>query len=222
MTMHLEQRDMRQRELIPADRLRTCRATVIGVGAIGRQVALQLAAMGVGTLELVDPDVVEIVNLATQGYHESDLLLPKVDATAQVCRQINSEIDIEPVQEPYRKSMEVGEALFVCVDRIHTRRFIWDNAGERAPLWVDGRMSAEALRVLAVADEPARRHYATTLFAAHEAFTGSCTARSTIYCANVAAGLMVAQFARWLRGLPVEADQVMNLMAGEWSVISTT
>ena len=36
----------RQRELVPAERLAAVTATVIGVGAIGRQVALQLAAIG--------------------------------------------------------------------------------------------------------------------------------------------------------------------------------
>lgn len=222
MMAQLQPRDLRQREILPPARLRTCRTTVVGVGAIGRQVALQLAAMGVGSLQLIDPDVVEVVNLASQGYLEADLLLPKVDATAQLCRQINSEIDIEPVQERYRKSMDVGEALFLCVDRIDTRRFIFEQSGRHAPLMVDGRMSAETLRVLACADEPGRRHYATTLFVADEAFTGSCTGKSTIYCANVAAGLMVAQFARWLRDLPVEVDQVMNLMAGEWTHITST
>jgi len=39
-------RFVRQRELVPADRLSEITATVIGVGAIGRQVALQLAAVG--------------------------------------------------------------------------------------------------------------------------------------------------------------------------------
>ncbi len=36
----------RQEELVPNDRLRQFKATVVGVGAIGRQVALQLAAVG--------------------------------------------------------------------------------------------------------------------------------------------------------------------------------
>jgi len=40
--------------VVPPDRLAECRATVIGVGAIGRQVALQLAAMGMPWLQLVD------------------------------------------------------------------------------------------------------------------------------------------------------------------------
>ena len=37
----------RQQDLVPQDRLAELNATVIGVGAIGRQVALQLAAIGV-------------------------------------------------------------------------------------------------------------------------------------------------------------------------------
>ncbi len=49
----------RQRDIIPADRLADLMVTVIGVGAVGRQVALQLAAIGVRRLQLVDFDRVE-------------------------------------------------------------------------------------------------------------------------------------------------------------------
>ena len=55
----LTDRDLRQRDIIPPERLVTCRATVVGVGAIGRQVALQLAAMGIPSQQLIDPDTVE-------------------------------------------------------------------------------------------------------------------------------------------------------------------
>jgi hypothetical protein len=40
----ISQRDVRQRDIVPPARLATVRATVIGVGSVGRQVALQLAA----------------------------------------------------------------------------------------------------------------------------------------------------------------------------------
>ncbi len=46
----------RQEELVPNDRLRQFKATVVGVSAIGRQVALQLAAVGARRLQLVDFD----------------------------------------------------------------------------------------------------------------------------------------------------------------------
>jgi hypothetical protein len=45
-----QDRYSRQQDIVPAERIADCKATVIGVGAIGRQVALQLAAMGVPCL----------------------------------------------------------------------------------------------------------------------------------------------------------------------------
>jgi sulfur carrier protein ThiS adenylyltransferase len=56
------------------------------------------------------------------------------------------------------------------------------------------------------------------LFESAEAYSGSCTAKSTIYCASIAAGLMLAQFTRWLRGLPVDRDLLVNLLAAEMTV----
>jgi molybdopterin-synthase adenylyltransferase len=75
-------RDERQHNIVTPDRLAMYRATVVGEGAGGRQVVLQLAAMGVPQLQLIDPDTVEGVNLACQGYLEVDLTRPKVHATA--------------------------------------------------------------------------------------------------------------------------------------------
>jgi sulfur carrier protein ThiS adenylyltransferase len=40
---------------------------VIGVGAVGRQVALQLAATGVPKLQIIDHDTVEFTNVTSQG-----------------------------------------------------------------------------------------------------------------------------------------------------------
>ena len=55
--MNVDERYNRQRDIVPADRLASCRATIIGVGAIGRQVALQLTAVGIPWLQLIDFDV---------------------------------------------------------------------------------------------------------------------------------------------------------------------
>ena len=79
-------------------------------------------------------------------------------------------------------------------------------------------MAAEVIRILASDHPLSDDDYPRTLFAASEAFVGSCTSKSTIYAASVAAGLMVGQFARWLRGVPVIGDQVLNLLAAELSV----
>lgn len=49
-------RFQRQSGLIPSERLSQLTATVIGVGAISRQVALQLAAIGTPQIQLIDFD----------------------------------------------------------------------------------------------------------------------------------------------------------------------
>jgi sulfur carrier protein ThiS adenylyltransferase len=79
-------------------------------------------------------------------------------------------------------------------------------------------MSAEVIRVLAADDDAGRQLYPATLFAQAEAFTGSCTARSTIYTASIAAGLMVGQFAKSLRHLPLDSDLQFNLLSAEVAV----
>jgi len=56
--------------------------------------------------------------------------------------------------------------------------------------------------------------------APHEAQPGRCTARSTLYVASIAAGLMIHQFTRWLRGLPIEPDLSFNLLASELTAAS--
>ena len=68
--MTLKNRDLRQRDIVPPDRLAVCRATVVGVGAIGRQVALQLAAIGMPWLQLIDHDSV-VSRQAGSGHHIS-------------------------------------------------------------------------------------------------------------------------------------------------------
>jgi len=213
--MNSDLRYARQRDIVPAERLAECRPTVIGVGAIGRQVALQLAAVGVPSLQLIDFDIVEEVNLAAQGFLEADLNRFKVETTAELCRRINSQVEIMPITERFRRSMEIGDAVFCCVDRIEVRQLIWNTVRDKVRFFADGRMSAEVLRVLVACDEPSRRYYPGTLFTAEEAYHGSCTAKTTIYCANIAAGFMLAQFTKWLRRLPVEPDTSLNLLAGE-------
>ena len=88
----MNDRFARQHDLVPLDRLAQITPTVIGVGAIGRQVALQLAAIGVRRLELVDFDRVEMTNVTTQGYLAGDVGQLKVDSTRQAVEQIDPTI----------------------------------------------------------------------------------------------------------------------------------
>ena len=217
-------RDLRQRGLVPPERLAECDPIVIGVGAIGRQVALQLAALGVPRLTLFDDDLVEAANLAAQGYWPEDLNDSKVSATSHLCCRIHPVIQVRAITDRFKRSTPRERSLpdkpiiFCCVDSIVTRRMIWETIRASASLFVDGRMNAEVLRVIAMNEPALDDAYARTLFAAEDAHVGPCTARSTIYTASIAAGLMVHQLAKWLRGLPVDPDLTLNLLAAEVTV----
>jgi hypothetical protein len=142
----------------------------------------------------------------------------KVNATLELCWRINAANQIQAVPERFRRSMEIGNIVFCCVDRIDVRRLIWKAVKDRVNFYCDGRMSAEVLRVLTACDFESRKHYPTTLFNSDEAFVGPCTAKTTIYCANIVAGFMLAQFTKYLRLLPVDSDIQVNLLASEINV----
>lgn len=215
MTNLLENRDIRQRELVPPDRLETTEVTVVGVGAIGRQVALQLAAIGVPKIQLIDFDTVEEENLAPQGFREYEIGQKKVVAVKVNCQEINCSVNIQAREGKFRNLWFTGGVLMCCVDSIDTRKTIFEQIKNRADLWIDGRMSAEFMRVLTVYNDKSAKFYETQLFSGNEAYQGSCTAKSTIYCSNVAAGIMVSQFAKWLRGCQLDYNINFNLLTNE-------
>lgn len=215
----LDDRFVRQRDLVPHDKLSECRATVIGVGAVGRNVATQLAAIGVPSMQLIDFDHVDVSNTTTQGYSVSDVGMAKVEAAKATIQRLDSSITVETSQDRYRSKQQIGTAVFCCVDSISARIAIWRTAKERCRFWCDARMLGEVIRVLTVDNPSIDETYATTLFSQSEAQTGSCTSRSTIYAACITAGLMVHQFARWLRGIPTDPDLTLNLLASELSTL---
>ena len=211
-------RTERFKDLLPVDRLRAAQCSVIGVGAIGRQVALQLAAMGVGRLHLVDFDVVEEINLGPQGYLAEDVGQRKVEATASLARRLNPELLVDACAERFAKSMGLAPIVFCCVDSIQTRRTVFEAVKDRSECFVDGRMAAEVLRVITAYDAVTRHRYSATLFDPSQAHRDGCTARSTVYCANIAAGVMLGQFTKWLRQLKPDFDITFNIFSAELSV----
>jgi adenylyltransferase/sulfurtransferase len=76
--------------------LRRSRVLCIGAGGLGSPVSMYLAAAGVGTLGIVDPDVVDYSNLQRQLLHMTrDVGRPKVDSASERLRAINPEVRVE-------------------------------------------------------------------------------------------------------------------------------
>jgi sulfur carrier protein ThiS adenylyltransferase len=208
-------RFVRQADLVPSDKLQDLSVTVIGIGAIGRQVALQLAAIGTRRLQLIDFDSVDETNITTQGFARSDVDRFKVEAVRNEIGRMDPSIAVEKIADRWRPTQATSDVVFCAVDSISARAAIWRSLSGSSRFWGDGRMRGEVIRVLTAVDSQSRGHYPTTLFPQAEAEPGPCTARSTIYAASIAAGLMLHQFSRWLRDLPTDADLSLNLLASE-------
>jgi adenylyltransferase/sulfurtransferase len=84
------------------EKLKAARIVLVGAGGLGSPVALYLAAAGVGTLGIVDFDVVDESNLQRQVlYGENDLKRPKVEAARERLQDVNPLVEIETHQERF-------------------------------------------------------------------------------------------------------------------------
>ena len=101
-------------------RLLDARVLLIGAGGLGSPASLYLAAAGVGTLGIVDADVVDESNLQRQIVHSTDRLgEPKVASAKRTLEALNPDVKVVPFQE--RLTSEnvdriLGEGWDVIVD----------------------------------------------------------------------------------------------------------
>jgi len=80
-------------------KLKAARVLCIGAGGLGSPVAMYLAASGVGTLGLVDADVVNVTNLQRQIIHGTpDVGRPKLQSAAQVLHRLNPGVEVVPFE----------------------------------------------------------------------------------------------------------------------------
>ncbi|MGA0605951.1 HesA/MoeB/ThiF family protein [Phenylobacterium sp. VNQ135] len=88
-------------------KLKAASVLIVGAGGLGAPAALYLAAAGVGTIILADPDEVDRSNLQRQViYAEDDLGRPKVDAAADRLHALNPHVFVAG----YRGAFEPANA----------------------------------------------------------------------------------------------------------------
>src|ERR1700678_3907004 len=101
-TLTQEQRERYSRHtLIPEigaegqQKLLDAKVLLLGAGGLGSPAALCLAAAGVGTLDIVDDDVVDLSNLQRQVIHTTDRVgTPKVDSAEESVRALNPDVNV--------------------------------------------------------------------------------------------------------------------------------
>jgi len=96
-------------------RLLDSRVLLVGAGGLGSPAALYLAAAGVGTLGLVDDDVVDRSNLQRQILHtDARVGTPKVESAAATLRALNPDVNVRPY--PERLTRHNVESVFPDYD----------------------------------------------------------------------------------------------------------
>jgi molybdopterin/thiamine biosynthesis adenylyltransferase/rhodanese-related sulfurtransferase len=127
-TLTAEQRERYSRHMLVPEigiegqqKLLDAKVLLLGAGGLGSPTALYLAAAGVGTLGIVDDDVVDLSNLQRQVIHTTDRIgTPKVDSAEQSIHAINPDVNVVKYQTRIDASniVEIIKDYDVIVDGV--------------------------------------------------------------------------------------------------------
>jgi sulfur-carrier protein adenylyltransferase/sulfurtransferase len=138
-----EQRERYSRHLVIPEiglegqlKLLDSKVLLLGAGGLGSPAALYLAAAGVGTLGIVDDDVVDLSNLQRQVAHSNDRIgVPKVDSAEVSINAINPDVKVEkhPVRLGADNILEIIQGYDVVLDGLDNfpTRYLLNDASVR-------------------------------------------------------------------------------------------
>lgn len=142
-TLNAEQRERYSRHLLLPEvgmdgqqKLLDAKVLLLGAGGLGSPAALYLAAAGVGTLGIVDDDVVDLSNLQRQVIHSSEKIgVSKVDSAEQTIEALNPDVKVEkyPVRLGPDNIVEIISGYDVVVDGLDNfpTRYLLNDASVR-------------------------------------------------------------------------------------------
>jgi len=102
-------------------KLKNSKVCVVGTGGLGNPITTRLAAMGIGTLRIVDRDVIELSNLHRQTmFDEDDVGQVKVEVAAKKLKKLNPDCNIEALAISVNdyNAIEVIEGCDVVIDAL--------------------------------------------------------------------------------------------------------
>lgn len=125
-------------------KLRNAKVLIIGAGGLGSPVAIYLALAGVGTVGIVDFDVVDLSNLQRQLLHQTpDVGRPKIDSAIDSLKAYNPHVTVVPHKAPITSdnAMEIIRNYDIVVngaDNFATRYLVNDACYLLGKTLVDG------------------------------------------------------------------------------------
>ena len=170
--------------------------TIIGLGGIGSNVALPLARLNPKKLFLIDPDVVEEVNLAGQAFFNNHVGMKKVDAVAEVLYSWAGYKKIVAIPTLLAEGTDFGEITITGFDNMNARKIAFTNFMDSpaAKLLVDARMSVDTIQIFTLLKEDTEFldiYRDKWLFSDAAAQTVPCSMKQTSYTGSILGGLVV-------------------------------
>jgi adenylyltransferase/sulfurtransferase len=146
-TLVIDDQDRYSRlRLIPwwrQERLRTARVLVVGAGALGNEVVKNLALLGLGTIYLIDLDVVETSNLSRSVlFRDGDGNQAKAEIAARRGSELNPEISIFPIHGDVITDLGLGlfadvDLVIGCLDNREARLWVNRQCWKVNTPWID-------------------------------------------------------------------------------------
>ena len=125
--MDLKEEDLFKRNVRGVSKkIKETKVCILGLGGLGSNVAVLLARAGIGSLKLIDFDVVEASNLNRQQYRISHIEIKKTEAIKTIIKEINPfvEIDTLDIKVDRENILSVVEDIEIVVeafDRAETK-----------------------------------------------------------------------------------------------------
>ena len=183
-------RFLRNKDLINQKNLKEI--TVIGAGGVGSSLILSAAMMGFKKIHVWDFDVLEEHNLSTTMYPESYLSKPKTEAARDLVKHFGCETEIIE-HAKFGFTDNVTACTMMAPDNMEIRKIVymnWTRLRDRKVL-VDGRMGALSMDIHTV--DYWNDNYLSGWKSSKDIPDLPCTAKHTIFTANIIAGLMLSQ-----------------------------
>jgi molybdopterin/thiamine biosynthesis adenylyltransferase len=126
------------------DRIKNAKVLVVGAGALGNEVLKNLALLGLGTIYLVDFDLIQNSNLSRSVlFREHHAGMPKAKVAAQMAMELNPDCQIIPIQGDVLTEIGLGlvremDVVICCVDNREARLWINRMCWKANRPWIDG------------------------------------------------------------------------------------
>jgi adenylyltransferase/sulfurtransferase len=210
------------------ERLQEARVLVVGAGALGNEVLKNLALVGLGTIEVIDLDVVEPSNLSRSVlFRSEDGGRPKAEVAAARARELNPEIRILHRHGDVITDLGLGafadvDLVIGCLDNREARLWVNRQCWKVGTPWIDaGIQEIQGVVKVFVPPDSAcyecamterdyqllNLRYSCPLLRREDIAAGKVPTAPTI--ASMMAALQVQEALKLLHGLPVAAGSAM-------------